>query len=839
MRFCRLIIGLLSLAVISCSIDEVTGPGHLSRDTQTPDVVYATIDDRPGAVETKTYTDETLHVFWNADDRVTVFKNVTGGLEYTFQGNDGDAGGSFKKTDNDEFAGGESLGGWNYAIYPHMDETRIDHHGVITFKLPAIQAYSEGSFGRGANTMTAKTEDDAFRFKNVGGYITLSFYGKGVSVSSITFKGNNGEKIAGKCRIDMSGGEPVVTMSDIDATEEITLACSAPVGLGSSGSNPTTFWFVIPPTTFSKGITFTVNTSEGEVFERSSTAPFTLDRNKKMQVPAMEIVLPRKNNVIYYTSTDGGIVTPYNVDGFGANIISNEVVDGQGVMVFDGDVTSIGDNAFYRCYGTTNGLTSIDIPETVTSIGTWAFSMCYDLTSIVIPRSVESIGGSPFTPCTSLASISVEEGNTRYDSRDNCNALIETSSNTLIKGCMNTVIPETVTDIGGYAFKACYGLTSISIPESVESIGEGVFSGCKDLSSIVVSSDNEVFDSRNDCNAVIETSSNTLVAGCNNTVIPEGVTGIGNYAFDGSLLASVAIPEGITFIGDYAFHDCVELASVSLPESLTSIGNAAFSDCNKLVSVCLPESVTDIGSQAFLYCSNLSSITVNSTVPPQLGGAYAFNGTNDCPIYVPAEALETYKAAQYWSVYADRIRPLHTGTINGYAYVDLGLSVKWAVCNLGAEAPEQFGDYYSWGETDPYDGSYDGVGYGMGATDILDAADDAASIVMGGTWRIPTQEEWTELLENCRFEWCSVNDVPGYKVSSNVSGFESSYIFLPAAGFMSNGRFYSASTVFAGEYYGDYICANNDKREFHFTDTIKGLDRWNLEDGRSIRAVSR
>ena len=268
-------------------------------------------------------------------------------------------------------------------------------------------------------------------------------------------------------------------------------------------------------------------------------------------------------------------------------------------------VTSIGNSAFYRCYflrddfvnnsamtsdsnwgatlcdeETADGLliadhvvvrcrpqaqaTSVTIPNSVTSIGLGAFSGCSSLTSITIPESVTCFGDSLYN-CSGLTSIIVEEGNPIYDSRDNCNAIIEKSSNELIVGCQSTIIPNSVTSIGRGAFHGCSGLTSITIPESVTSIGSSAFYGCSGLTSIT-------------------------------------------------------IPESVTSIGYYAFENCSGLTSVDIPNSVTSIGYYAFRDCSGLTDVyCYAEKVPSTSSYAF-YDVPLSSATLH--VPASALDAY-------------------------------------------------------------------------------------------------------------------------------------------------------------------------------------------------------------------------
>ena len=292
------------------------------------------------------------------------------------------------------------------------------------------------------------------------------------------------------------------------------------------------------------------------------------------------------------------------------------------------NVTEVGGGTFENC----SNLSTVVLSQNLIILDVDIFKGCTSLSSLNIPKSVRWILNNIASGCDNLTSILVEEGNPVYNSRNNCNAIIETETNTLIAGCKNTVIPNTVTSIGSGAFVGCSGLTSITIQKTVTNIGSGAFAGCSGLTSISVESGNTKYDSRNNCNAIIETETNTLIAGCMNTIIPNSVTTIGEGAFSGCGLTSLTIPNSVTSIGGGAFYGCRTLTSVIIPNSVTSIGPLAFMNSG-LTSVTIPNSVNTIEYQLFLGCEHLTSVSIPNSVTTI--GEFAFWNSGLTSVTIP------------------------------------------------------------------------------------------------------------------------------------------------------------------------------------------------------------
>ncbi len=362
-------------------------------------------------------------------------------------------------------------------------------------------------------------------------------------------------------------------------------------------------------------------------------------------------------------SQNGNYTIPNSVTSVGSSAFTN--CSGLTSITIPFSVTAIEYSAFARC----SGLTSITIPSSVTAIGNNAFEGCSGLTSVNIPSSVTSISNSSFKDCNGLTSVAIPSsiisiGNSAFYNCSSLTSVTIPSSVTSIQkatffNCSSLTsvnIPSSVSSIGGQAFRLCSGLTTVSIPSSVTSIGYDAFNNCSGL--ITVEDGNLNFSSRD---GILFNKELTELIQCptskvGNYSIPSSVTSIGYDAFDGcSGLTAVTIPSSVTSIGEFAFFSCSGLTSVTIPASIPYIGSGVFEGCSGLTSVIIPSSVTFIDYSAFENCSALVSVSVCSKNPPATYSLSVFANVNKttCILYVPVGSKAAYQAAYQWKDFAN------------------------------------------------------------------------------------------------------------------------------------------------------------------------------------------
>lgn len=455
-----------------------------------------------------------------------------------------------------------------------------------------------------------------------------------------------------------------------------------------------------------------------------------------------ELILPDSVTSIGYTSiancrTLKEVIIPKGVTKIEVNTF---LASGVERVVIPEGVYEIEESAFSGCFK----LKEITLPSTLSKIRNDAFSGCKSIESIFIPANVTEIEDA-FSMCYNLSQIEVDEANQKYDSRNGCNAIIETSTDSLLLGCPTTIIPDSVKIIGtgafwgydtldkitvpegvttigegafGYcealekvelpkslktleygAFQYCKKLDGVELPQDIEILGDSVFEGCESLTSLEipakvseiyrdllkgctglvslsVDENNKFYDSRENCNAIISSEFNSLEKGCINTVIPEGVVCISEYAFDGCTdLTEVKLPESLNTIDRKAFQNCVNLKSIYIPANVYSVDEEAFLSCNSLENIVvdtenlnydsrdncnaiiktenselvigckntvIPDSIKSIGADAFSNCDGITEIAIPDSVTEI--GYSAFSGCSNLRKVILPSKIENIKS---------------------------------------------------------------------------------------------------------------------------------------------------------------------------------------------------
>lgn len=598
----------LSGIITSCQVELLTPQSNTVQQQEIPDGVIAPEITAHLENGTPSNTKTILEVdgegvgtiYWKPADEINIFYG-TSSTHYTSQ-NDVNATTAVFTT-SDVIGSTESASENIWGLYPYNSSATCTGSAVIT-TLPATQYGVPGTFDDDLFITLAHNTSTVLKFYNVCGGIKFSLSRD--DITSITFRGNNNEDIAGTISLNFVNDVPNVGI--ISGEKTITITPKT----GSTFTSGDYYYIILCPISLSNGFTMTFTTLLGqEGFFNYSSSAVSIKRSVFGKKDAIDsyAVFSTPSNQIWYTSTDGAVVSP-SASAFAENIVSNIYSDGIGIITFDNALSSIGTTAFYNC----STLQRIVIPCEVTSIGNGAFNKCTSLESVVIPNSITTIGDGAFEHCESLPRIYIPDSVTSLgDAFYYCRAL------------QSITLSKNISSISALTFYYCDNLLEISIPNGVTSIGEQAFYSCKLLQKVE---------------------------------LPNSLISIGERAFDTCrALHSITLPNSITSIGASAFSGCRSVESLIIPSNVTEINNYTFSYCRALKTITIPSDVSHIDYYAFYYCDSLDSIFVLADTPP-VGGNKMFTSTNECPIYVPAGSVDDYKLAEYWSDYASRIQAM-------------------------------------------------------------------------------------------------------------------------------------------------------------------------------------
>ena len=584
---------LFALLASGCSEDELVKDQSTS---STSKLFTASFEGN----ESRTYIENGNLLRWTEGDQISLFDGNTLNRQYKFNGETGDNAGTFSVVDK-PYGTGNDLSA-NYAVYPYAKDFKITENGVITATLPAEQSYATNSFGLGANTMVAVTEDtdDTFlKFKNVCGYLKLQLYGDDVTIKTITLTGNNNEKLAGKATITPTYGKNPTIIMDDETTETITLDCGENgVKIGSTAKTATVFWMVVPPTTFEKGFTMTVSDIEGRTFTKSTSNKVVIERNVINPMAALQVQPQIQEDKTPYltfiadaeqtlTMSKAVATLEYSVDGKEWNALGTTTITfggNKGKLQLRGK-SSIGtseavanNNDFYSTisFGNTTAVSCSGDIRTLLDYENYTTTSTINARFYGLFKNCTSLTTAPDLPAEDLANMCYAY--MFY----NCTSLIEAPE-----------LPADMVPHGGYyhMFEKCSNLKiAPKLPAmTVGSVGYNtMFAGCTslveapELPATTLEGENHYACMFMNCTSLKKTP----------TILPSMIATMNCYAnmFDGCVNITTAPELPATTLHDWCydmmFQGCVNLINVpeELPATKLSVicYRYMFSGCEKL-----------------------------------------------------------------------------------------------------------------------------------------------------------------------------------------------------------------------------------------------------------------
>lgn len=852
--------------------------------------------------DTKTSLDGSGNVLWKLGDQVSVFAASTVNEQYQVSdASDGKTTATLNKIPAGGFVAGTEIDN-NVAFYPYASTAEIaksvSNYVISEIELPATQTYVTGSFGNGAFPMaavTSSTEDNNFKFKNVLGGLKLQLKGT-ATITSITVTGNNNEILCGDAEVTTAyGGVPSIVLSDASA-KTVTLNCGAGVTLDSETA--TSFIIALPPMTMTGGFTVVVTDSESKQMEITTSKSQTITRSNLLKMPAVNYVGTAQAAPLKFTSNGATSISLTKTGTLDAISLEYQVNDGPWSSYTIGDIVALADGEYVSFRAGAGGNAMFSFYDRY-----YSFNMTGGGTIVASGSVMSLLNQSESTDLSPTCSFS----HLFY----NCTRLItapELPATTLtnfcyysmFEGCTNIMVapelPATTLKPGCYE-KMFYGCISLATAPTLPATSladecyRRMFSGCTSLTTATVLpattlAEDCYFEMFADCPnlaAAPELPATTLAEGCymqmfagtNLTTAPElPATILENKCYYGmfsgctNLTTAPALPA--TSLAEccyeYMFSHCISLATApELPA--TTLADYCymnmFMNCTNLTTAPdLPANTLVEGcyEQMFYGCSKLNYVKALFTTDP-LSVSYS---TTDWLYGVSGSGTFVKSGSASWDVTGTNGVPSGWTVMTTVPIpdaVDLGLpsGIKWASFNIGASAPEEYGGYYAWGETETKtryeEQTYkwcngeifdlkmtkycisDYYGTIVDNKTVLEPEDDVAHVKLQGKWRMPTDEEWTELKTKCTWTW--TDDYNGTGVGGVImAATNGNSIFLPAAGNMSSDYNYYPGKV--GYYWSSSITTspyNSDAKDFMFQSTGPYCSSFNRYYGHPVRPV--